>query len=91
MALNSLKWRRAVKQSRSRLLPSPQQARSRNKGTVVSYTAGVSLIVTLEDGVVECPAHLTQCGGTPYVPAVNDVVFVDNVGGSLVVIGKYIL
>lgn len=68
-----------------------QLVRTRHKGVVVSYSAGVSLIITLEDGVTHVPAHLVQCGGTPYVPTAGDVVRVDNVNGDLVVVGKYIL
>lgn len=90
--IRSLQWSRMLKSSHRTLLPrGTQLVRTRHKGVVVSYSAGVSLIITLEDGVTHCNAHLVQCGGTPYVPTSGDVVRVDNVNGDLVVDGKYIL
>lgn len=92
MALNSLKWKRTVRRARKRLVPkNTAPVKTTHKGVVVSYSAGVSLVITLEDGVTEMTAHLIQCGGTAYAPVANDVVRVENENGVMTVVGKYIL
>ena len=85
---SSIKWNRAQKNLHGALAPSGSALkRVRHQGVVATTSP---LTVYLEDMTVQCPAHLIQCGGTPYVPVVNDVVCVDDQNGDLVVFGKYI-
>ena len=83
--MNSIQWRRAVNNIRRQIkTPNTADPRTRHKGVV--YTTSPLTIYLDGNTSIAVPAHLL--GG--YTPTIADVVFVDNVGGDLVVVHKYI-
>jgi hypothetical protein len=75
---------RLTRQQRQSKPSAVQTVRTRHKGVVVTVSP---LTLHLDgDTTTAVPAHLL--GG--YTPVINDVVFVDNEGGAMVVINKYV-
>lgn len=78
----TLLWMRAKRQFRNALVaPVSVPVRTRHKANIVTTSP---LTIDLGDGT---PLRAHCLAG--YAPVVADVVFVDNVGGDLVVIHKF--